>query len=192
MKGRLTDGHHLKTLNREELINRCLNNDRDAQFALYQQFQVAMFGICARYAASNEEAQDILQEGFIKVFRDLGSLKDAAALPAWIKRVMVNTALEHLRRYQNRHIRANDLEGSEQATGDYIPVEADLAASELTRLIQELPAGLRAVFNLYAIEGYSHQEISAQLGISESNSKVRLSRARKVLQGKVEQIFETN
>ena len=174
----------------KELVKRCLKHDRNAQFELYSRFKVAMFGLCMRYAFSEEEAQDMLQEGFITVFKQLKNLKDPASLAAWVKRVMVTTALQYLRKHKKRRF-TESIDGHEDSTEHEPEIEAELGAKDLIRLIQELPHDLRVVFNLYAIEGYSHKEISTQLDISESNSKVRLSRARSILRLRVERILET-
>jgi len=148
-----------------------------------------MYALCLQYASSEEDAQDILQDGFIKVFAKLDQVKNPAALPGWIRRVMVNTALE---RYRSQVL----LQRVDEVMNE-LPKEPgnqvfeELTCEELTALIRELSPRYRMVFNLYAIEGYSHQEISEELGISVGTSKSNLSRARLILQEKIRKIYGT-
>ncbi len=144
-----------------------------------------MFAVCLRYAQSRPEAEDMLQEGFIKVFRDLPSYKPTGPLGGWIRTVIVHTALEQVRKKRIKTQSSYDnivpLTGHPKDT----PLE-DLSAKELIQYISALPEEYRLVFNLYAIEGYSHAEIGEMLEISVANSKVRLSRARSALKRTVE------
>jgi RNA polymerase sigma-70 factor (ECF subfamily) len=146
-----------------------------------------MYGICLQYASSEEDAQDIMQEGFIKVFSKLEQVKNPAAFPGWIRRVMINTALE---KYRSQVIlqRVDDVKEEEGGETDEGIFE-HLTSQELVELIQTLSPRYRMVFNLYAIEGYSHQEISEELGISTGTSKSNLSRARAILQEKIRSIY---
>jgi len=169
------------------LLKECKRGKSDSQEILYQRFASAMYGLCLQYASSEEDAQDILQEGFIKVFAKLDQVKNPAALPGWIRRVMINTALE---KYRSQVVlqRVDELrEDYHEDTGN----EAldKISCEELVTLIQTLTPRYRMVFNLYAIEGYSHQEISEELGISIGTSKSNLSRARTILQDKVKRIY---
>jgi RNA polymerase sigma-70 factor (ECF subfamily) len=170
------------------ILKGCLKGRREEQRALYECHKARMFALCLRYARCNADAEDMLQEGFLKVFRDLHQYKPEAPLGAWIRKVMINTALEHIRSnkkpHENDHdnIRLLQLESQEG-------VHDALNTKELRRRIAELPDDFRTVFNLYAIEGYSHQEISEMLHISVANSKVRLNRARRILK---RSILETN
>ena len=146
-----------------------------------------MYGICLQYASSEEDAQDIMQDGFVKVFRKLDQVNNPAAFPGWIRRVMINTALE---KYRSQVIlqRMDDVqEEADEALDDGI--FDNLTCQELVKLIQTLSPRYRMVFNLYAIEGYSHQEISEELGISVGTSKSNLSRARAILQEKIKDIY---
>jgi RNA polymerase sigma-70 factor (ECF subfamily) len=171
----------------EILLKGCKRGKAKSQEALYRRFASAMYGLCLQYASSEEDAQDILQEGFIKVFGKLDQVKNPQALPGWIRRIMINTALE---RYRNQvmHQSVDDLRGG---GGEEVPdqILADLTCEELVALIQELSPRYRMVFNLYAVEGYSHQEISEELGISVGTSKSNLSRARAILQEKIKKIY---
>ncbi len=170
----------------EILLKGCRKGRPKSQEALYRRFAPAMYGICLQYATNEEDAQDILQDGFIKVFAKLDQVKIPAAFPGWIRRLMINTALE---KYRSQVIiqRMDDVRGE-------IPEESDsgifseLASEELVALIQTLSPKYRMVFNLYAIEGYSHKEISEELGVSVGTSKSNLSRARSILQGKITKI----
>jgi RNA polymerase sigma-70 factor (ECF subfamily) len=169
------------------LLKECKRGKSGSQEILYRRFASAMYGLCLQYASSEEDAQDILQEGFIKVFAKLDQVKNPAALPGWIRRVMINTALE---KYRSQVVlqRVDELrEDYHEDTGN----EAldKISCEELVALIQTLTPRYRMVFNLYAIEGYSHQEISEELGISVGTSKSNLSRARTILQDKVKSIY---
>ncbi len=146
-----------------------------------------MYGICLQYASSEEDAQDIMQEGFIKVFKKLDQVNNPAAFPGWIRRVMINTALE---KYRSQVIlqRMDDVkEEADEAMENGI--FENLTCQELVELIRTLTPRYRMVFNLYAIEGYSHQEISEELGISVGTSKSNLSRARAILQEKIKNMY---
>ncbi|PID91868.1 MAG: RNA polymerase subunit sigma-70 [Bacteroidetes bacterium] len=146
-----------------------------------------MYGLCLQYASSEEDAQDIMQEGFIKVFKKLDQVKNPAALPGWIRRVMINTALE---KYRSQVVidRVDEIREADKEGGENTAL-GDLACEELLVLIQDLSPKYRMVFNLYAIEGYNHQEISEELGISVGTSKSNLSRARGILQERVKEIY---
>lgn len=148
-----------------------------------------MFGICLRYAKDYDDAQDILQDGFLKVYEKVGQFKFKGSFEGWIRKIMVNTALERFRiKYQMIDINDNIKEVDRKAGNDII---ADISAKELLKFVQELSPRYRAVFNLYAIEGYSHKEISGMLGISEGTSKSNLSRARAILQEKINKFYKT-
>lgn len=142
-----------------------------------------MFGVCLRYASSEAEASDMLQEGFINVFAGLHQFRQNSPLFYWIKRVVVNAALGHLRKNKNRIEKEESLE--DNLSEVKIEPVATEDADELLWMIQKLPTEYRAVFNLYSIEGYAHKEIAELLSISEANSKVRLMRARQMLQEKL-------
>lgn len=171
----------------EILLKGCRKGKARSQEALYRKFASAMYGLCLQYASSEEDAQDILQDGFIKVFEKLDQVRNPEAFPGWIRRIMINTALE---RYRNQVTlqSVDDLKGGLPEEGaDH--VLAGLTMEELVALIQELSPKYRMVFNLYAMEGYSHMEISRELGISVGTSKSNLSRARTILQEKVKKLY---
>jgi RNA polymerase sigma-70 factor (ECF subfamily) len=168
----------------KDLIKRCQDNDPKAQGLLYQQLAPKMFGICLRYTRNHMEAEDVLQEGFIKVFRYLKDYRNDGSLEGWIRRTIVNTAINF---YKKRAKYQNDisLDHSEPINQEEESAIDKLSAKELLEYIQELPDGYRMVFNLNVIEGYTHKEIGEMLNISENTSKSQLSRARSVLQGKL-------
>lgn len=173
----------LDSLKQDKIVIGCLKGERKAHAQLYDLFKDAMYGICLRYATSESEANDMLQEGFIKVFGKLNQFEGNGALPAWIKRIMIHAALEYLRKnkkHTEHHI-ALDVQSSEMP---FIP-DNNQSADELLFLIQGLSVEYRTVFNLFSIEGYSHKEIAGMLDISIANSKVRLMRAKEILKQKV-------
>jgi RNA polymerase sigma-70 factor (ECF subfamily) len=146
-----------------------------------------MFGICLRYAGNYHDAEDILQEGFIKVFEKINQYGFKGAFEGWIRKVMVNTALEKYRmHFQTVPIHDNQAEIEHEGESELV---TDIEVNELLRIIQELTPRYRVVFNLYALEGYSHKEISDMLQISEGTSKSNLSRARAILQDKVNKYY---
>jgi len=166
-----------------DIINGCLKGDRICQEQLYTMFSTRMFGLCLQYADNQDDAADILQEGFIKVFRKLGQFGGKGSFEGWIRRIMINTALE---RYRSQ-VRLYPLTDNMVKKDDIVQEEVfeKLSASDLIRLVQDLPPRYRMVFNLYAIEGYSHKEIGEMMGITVGTSKSNLSRARDILQQKV-------
>jgi RNA polymerase sigma factor (sigma-70 family) len=169
------------------LLNGCKKGKPKSQEALYKRFAAAMYGICLQYASSEEDAQDIMQDGFVKVFKKLDQVKNSAAFPGWIRRVMINTALEKYRSQVHLH-RIDDVKDDADEALDNGIFE-NLTCQELITLIQTLTPRYRMVFNLYAIEGYNHKEISEELGISVGTSKSNLSRARAILQEKIKNIY---
>ena len=169
--------------NEDKLVKDCLNGSRKAHSALYALYKDKMFGVCLRYASSESEANDMLQEGFIRVFQGLHQFRNDSPLFYWVKRVVVNAALGYLRKHKNRIEKEQRLEDS-QAEIRIDPAQSH-DSDELLWVIQKLPTALRSVFNLYTIEGYAHKEIAEMLSITESNSKVRLMRARQQLQQKL-------
>ncbi|MFZ5941567.1 MAG: RNA polymerase sigma factor [Bacteroidota bacterium] len=171
------------------LLRGCRRGDRKSQEQLYRQFSAAMFGLCLRYASGREDAEDILQEGFIRVFEKLSQVKNPEAFPGWIRRVMINTALEKYR--SEVVLQKVQAELKEQPVVAKEEAFDQLTAEELTGLIGELTPKYRMVFNLYAIEGYNHKEISEMLGISEGTSKSNLSRARAILQERIKKLYGT-
>ena len=172
-----------------KIIYGCQEGDPGAQKELYELFKTKMFGICLRYANDYDDAQDILQDGFLKVYEKVGQFKFKGSFEGWVRKIMVNTALERFRnKYQMVDLNDNIKEVDRKASNEIL---ADISAKELMRFVQELSPRYRMVFNLYAIEGYSHKEISNMLGISEGTSKSNLSRARVILKEKINKFYKT-
>jgi RNA polymerase sigma factor (sigma-70 family) len=168
-------------MNDEEIIKSCALGNNKAQKLLYDKYSRRMMGICLRYASNHEEAEDMLQEGWIKVFRNMQSFRFEGSIEGWIKKIMVNTSLDYLRKNKKLQNQVA-IDSTYDTLNSDISTTDSLSAKELLKTIQRLPAGYRTVFNLFAIEGYSHKEIAAMLEISESTSKSQYSRARAQLQ----------
>jgi len=171
----------------EELIADCIAGRRKSQELLYAHFSPKMFGICLRYASDYHSAEDILQDGFIKAFNNLHRFRNEGSFEGWLKRIFVNTSIEHYRKnLQRRQITTIDhAESIEQVATT--PLD-NLAKDELLGLVQKLSPGYRTVFNLYAIEGFAHKEIGKLLDISEGTSKSQLARARINLQKMIKEL----
>jgi RNA polymerase sigma-70 factor (ECF subfamily) len=169
----------------KDLIEDCIKENRTAQRALYDRYCRKMMVVCQRYAKSTQEAEDILQEGFIKVFANIKSFRGDARLDTWMTRIMINTALNAQRQklYLIPMVDVNsiDLKEEEQVS------LAGFHINELIKIVQSLPDGCRMVFNLFAIEGYSHKEIGDMLSISEGTSKSQYNRAKNLLKVKLSQ-----
>ncbi|HEU0110402.1 MAG TPA: RNA polymerase sigma factor [Flavisolibacter sp.] len=165
-----------------------MKGDRKMQRELYQRFAPKMYGVCLRYAGNAEEAEDILQEGFIKVFNKIGSFRNEGSFEGWIRRIFVNTAIEHFR----KKTYLQPITEYEESTveGKYLSVLDNLAEKDIIRLVQQLSPGYRTVFNMYVVEGYTHKQIAEALGISEGTSKSQLSRAKLILQDLVKQFID--
>lgn len=163
-----------------KLIERCKAQDRHAQEVIYQRFSGKMLALCCRYIKSRAEAEDVLVMAFTKVFERIDQFKGEGSFEGWIRKVTVNESLSHLRKTKHMYLET-DLEEAEREP-DFGKLESKLEADDLMRMIDGLPAGYRIVFNMFAIDGYSHKEIGDQLGISENTSKSQLSRARAMLQ----------
>lgn len=164
----------------DELIKGCLKRDRNAQRQLYDLYSSKMYAICYRYVRHAMEAEDVLVMAFTKIFDRIEQFKGEGSFEGWIRRVMVNEALTHLRKSRAMYVET-ELEQADREP-DYDRLSDHLEAEDLHKMIQELPPGYRVVFNMYAIDGYSHKEIAEQLGITENTSKSQLSRARTYLQ----------
>lgn len=169
------------TYKEEELVNGCRANEPHYQKALYQQHYRKMYGICLRYAENKDDAADILQEGFIQVFKYIDSFR-GGSLEGWIRRIVVNMAIAYYRK-KSKYVMTDVDEA--KGVGNNEDAMANLSAEEILKLIQELPVGYRTVFNLYEIEGYNHIEIGEMLGISVGTSKSQLSRAKEMLRNEL-------
>ena len=172
-----------------DLIKGCLMDDRRMQEELYQRYSPRMYAVCLRYAGNADEAQDVLQDGFIKVFKKMDSYRGDGSFEGWMRRVFVNTAIEHFRR--KRYMMPVTEKEENTLEGKYTSVLDDLGAKDILALVQELSPGYRTVFNMYVVEGYTHREIADMLGISEGTSKSQLSRAKVILQDMVRNHIDT-
>lgn len=165
-----------------ELIKACQAKNSKAQELLYNRYAGRLMGICMRYGASKEEAQDIFQEAFIKVFENIHKVTQVETLNAWIKKIVINTAINHYHQQQKRYTALPELYSETEFDDAHERIIDQLSQEELLNLIQKLPAGYKFVFNLYAIEGYAHKEIAEMMQTSESNSKNQYAKAKKALQ----------
>ncbi|MDN3668443.1 sigma-70 family RNA polymerase sigma factor [Echinicola jeungdonensis] len=170
----------------QDLIKACLKDNPQAQRALYEQYAPGFLAICKRYMKDGDQAEDVMIEGFMKIFEKLNQFEGKGSFEGWMKKIMVRQALLDLRKKRKIDIEINP----ELFLNGKLPIyeTSELEAEELLKMIQELPEGFRTVFNLYAIEGYSHKEIGDLLEISENTSKSQLCRARACLQKKLAQI----
>lgn len=169
------------------LANKCVEGDQLAQRKLFEKYAPKMMGVCLRYTKDAEQAEDVMQDGFVKVFTKLDKYSGEGSLEGWVRRIMVNTALDHIRRNTkfNANVSMDDVEYKVESDSDAL---GSLMEEDLLKLIQEMPDGYRTVFNMFAIEGYSHKEIGEQLGVSENTSKSQYSRAKAYLRMKVEEL----
>ena len=178
----------IKAANPDEqrLITGCKKGETWAQKQVYELYASAMFSVCVRYVSDRETARDLLQDGFIKIFTKADTFSEIGSFAGWIRRIFVTTALEYLR--QNKAL----LESTSLDESNYLIEDEDvsildkISADDLLACVADLPNGYRTVFNLYALEGYSHAEIANLLNISENTSRSQFMRARKILQNKVE------
>lgn len=173
----------MRELTERELVQGCLKGESRAQEMLYARYARRMYAVCLRYARHELEAQDLMQEGFIRVFSKLGDFRLEGSLEGWVRRIMVHTAINHYRKKSFQMERF----GFEQLPEE--PVEAAaldvLSAEEITGMVAALPDGYRMVFNLFAIEGYDHAEIATLIGCGESTSRSQLAKARRMLQAMI-------
>ena len=175
-------------MNEQQLIEGCRKGDRRAQKELYDTYSRKMMGVCLRYVDERETARDLLQDGFVKVFTGLDSYAGSGSFEGWMRRIFVNCALEYLRRSDVLR-EATDLENTAELIHPDSSAISDLSAAELMRLVSELPTGFRTVFNMFAIEGYSHKEIGEMLGITESTSRSQYTRAKQLLQRRINALY---
>lgn len=173
----------------QELVKGVLRGSSPHQHALYRQYSVPMFRVLLRFSRDRSEAEDMMQEGFIRVFRDMGQFRSEGALGGWIRRIMVNTALSHLRKQRDFIRDIPDFSPFENLLRTDEDFASNIDAETLLRYLHQLPPGYRAVFNMYAIDGYSHEEIAEQLGISIGTSKSQLFKAREYLKKIIDKSF---
>jgi RNA polymerase sigma-70 factor (ECF subfamily) len=173
-----------------EIIQNCIRGHRDSQSKLYQMYAPGMFVVCQRYAQSREDAEDILQEGFIKVFQHLSQFRFNGSFEGWLRRIMINTALQKYRSQTHLHVISD---GGDHSNDHFVDEEISMhiEVKELIALVQQLPTAYRVVFNLYVFEGMKHKEIALKMGITEGTSKSNLYDARQQLQKSVLRSRET-
>lgn len=167
--------------NEKQLIEHCLQGDRNAQKNLYELYSGKMMGVCLRYCRDRETARDLLHDGFVKVYTHLDNFEGKGSFEGWIRRIMVNTALEYLRK-KNDEGYSQDIEEAFTLTSNDHDAMEKMQADELLKLIQQLPDAYRTTFNLFVIEGFSHREIAESMNITESSSRVYLTRAKQMIQ----------
>jgi len=175
-------------LNEKKLIELLKKNSESAFVELYNRYSPVLFGICLRYSKERTEAEDILQESFIKIYENIDNFKSEGSLEGWLKRIVVNVSINHYR----KKIKENTVSTDDEIRYEEIIPEnvfSELTSKELIGLIQLLPEGYRIVFNLYAIEGFKHNEIAEMMGYTESTSKTQLMKAKKLLQQHVFKLY---
>lgn len=171
---------NIKNISEQELVQRCIANERQYQELLYRKYADQMYSVCLAYNSDEDEACDILQEGFIKVFRKLEQFSFESSLKGWIRRIIINTALDHYRK-QKRHEEKLESYTQVAVTANIGTVLDQIDAQDLIALVNQLPTRAAIVLKLYAVEGYNHKEIAEKLDISEGTSKSQLHRARTLL-----------
>ncbi|MEI7490086.1 MAG: sigma-70 family RNA polymerase sigma factor [Bacteroidota bacterium] len=174
----------------EKIVKDCIAGKRQAQKLLFDTFAPLMLGVCIRYCRDRDEAEDILQEAFIKVFQNIHSFRGEGSLTGWIKRVVVNHAINYINKRNKiaRHEKIDEIRETEIIDmNEVIEFPEEYNPALLLKLIQELPSGYRTVFNLHIFEDYGHKEIAEALGISENTSKTQLFKARRWLKNKIEE-----
>ena len=177
-----TTSNHIAT--EFDIIEGCIRGDRKMQELLYNRFSPKMYTVCLRYSGNAEDASDLLQEGFIKIFKNISKYRGDGSFEGWIRRIFVNTSIEHFRK--KVHL-ISVTETQETSIEDkQWNVLDNLAEKDIMKMINELSPGYKAVFNMHVIEGYSHKEIAHMLGINEGTSKSQLARAKTVLKKMVE------
>lgn len=171
-----------------ELIKACKRRHLQSQKELYRHFYSYGMTICMRYAKNREEAKEILNDGFVKVFTKLNQYTPELSFKAWLNRILVNTAIDHFRKYQNAPKTVDIIHAQHFETSSTVIQE--LSAQELLSLVQKLPSSYRIVFSLYVVEGYKHHEIAKKLGISEGTSKSNLAKAKAKLKAMLSKVNE--
>jgi RNA polymerase sigma factor (sigma-70 family) len=172
----------------QQLIKLCAKHDRKAQQELYDKYSHLLLGVCLRYAADKAEAEDILQDSFLKIFFNIKDFSGTGSFIGWLRKVAVNTAITHYHKNLKfrYHIEIEEFVSVETGVTSF--EEDYFTSDELYKVLNELPAGYRMVFNLYAVEGYKHKEIAEMLGIDTNTSKSQYSRAKAVIRDKLERL----
>jgi len=171
----------------DSLLRKCQRNDRKAQQVLYDLFKNKMMGICLRYSISTAEADDIFQDAFVKVFKKINQLKDSKSLQYWIRRIVINTAINHYHQ-QKKYLFSESYNEAPEQFVESASVLNEMDTQQLMDMIRKLPEGYRLVFNLYVVDGFNHKEIGAMLDISENTSKSQLRKAKIHLQNQLKKM----
>lgn len=172
-------------LNEEQIIEGCKRKKRRARKELYQQYHKLMLGICLRYSTSTDEAEDVMLIGFMNIMKKIDSFSKKGSFVGWMKRIMVNTAIDNYRK-NKKHYSNSDITDFEEEPSLSVEFRDNLSTKDILAMVQNLPQGYKIVFNLFAIEGYSHLEIAEMLNVSVNTSKTQLFMARKILQRELE------
>lgn len=173
-----------------EILDGCIKNNRAMQKVLYDKYASKFYALCLRYVHDKAEADDILQEGFLKIFTNIHQFSREHSVEAWMRRIIVNTALTHYKKNVKHYYQKEIDEVKEIDIESYNVEEAEFTQEELLKIIQNIAEGYRVVFNLYAIEGYKHKEIADMLGIDEATSKSQFHRARKIIQERLIEVLK--
>lgn len=177
-------------LSDDQIVEGCKKGKRFAFSAMYEKYAAVMLGVCFRYAKSRMEAEDVLQEGFVKVFQKISSFENRGSFEGWLKRLMVNTAINHYKanlkhRTQEIDLNSNAVLKNKEIDEETIEMEHMIPSSEIMKMLQNLPDGYRFVFNMYVLEGLKHDEIAHELNISVNTSKSQLFKARRWLRQRI-------
>ena len=178
------ESNHSET--ESDIIEGCILGNPRMQRLLYERFSGKMYALCIRYAGNTDDAQDILQDGFVKVFVNIGKYKGTGSFEGWIRKIIVNTAIEHFRKKNNLY--AIDEKTENKIADENTNIFNLVEAKELLEIIKSMPTGYRTVFNLYAVEGYTHKEIALMMNINEGTSKSQYARAKSWLQEKIKEM----
>ena len=175
----------------KRIIEGCIKNDKRWQKALYDSYASVLLSIAIRYAYSRDDAEDILQDSFCKIYSNIEQFKGTGSFEGWLKRIVVNTALTHYKKNEKHYHNIDVNDFADVIPGSSHIAETDFQMSELLKIINSLPKGYRMVFNLYAIEGYKHKEIAEIMGIDENTSKSQFSRAKKIVRERLSKMSIT-
>lgn len=180
------------TLNK--LINGCVKRDRSCQQKIYELYYGKMMGVCLRYASNREEAKDLLHDGFIKVFENIGKFNFSGSFDGWVRRIMINTTIDHYRKNKNVFVKDVDEFTNLEMEEQEVEVLSQLKTEDIMKLVQQLSPAYKAVFNMYVIDGLSHKEVAEELGISIGTSKSNLAKGKQNLKKMLDEIkrYELN
>ena len=167
------------------IVKGCINGDPEARRVLYEKYSAQMYSVCKRYTKNIDDANDIFQESFYLIYKNISQLRNVEALSGWIKKIFINTAIENSNRIKRFYEVSGPYNKSKEAEYDWNYAISKISTDELTKLIQSLPTGCLTVFNMYVIDGFAHKEIAAKLNISVGTSKSQLHDARKLLKIKI-------